>query len=123
MATSAKRIEFALLPTNVQDKFLECRINYDAGGMNYATYAQKVRGYYVSVTPVTVEVTPTHTSRAFTMFSGVSAFLEPAARFNAKQMMRLLDGIMHREEFLACRDSVLALNPDLVLIVDQPARA
>lgn len=123
MATSAKRIEFGLLPTNVPNKFLECRINYDAGGLCYATYAQKTRGYYVSVTPVTIEVTPTHTTRQMTMFSGVGAFLEPASRFNAKKMMTLLDGIMHREEFLRCRDAVLAKHPDLVLIVDQPARA
>lgn len=59
---------------------LELHIYYSKGGINYATYKTEARGYYVSVTPVTME----GSLLSFTCFSGLKYLLEPCTRKSDK---------------------------------------
>ena len=66
---------------------IRVQVYYDLGGMNYATYKTEARGYYLSLTPVTL----TREDRGVTMerfaaFSGSKFLLEETKRTNAKRL-------------------------------------
>lgn len=66
--------------TDVRCNVLEVRIYYDLGGINYATYEPKKRGYYASVTPLVVSDCCT----SFQGFTGVSMLLNEVSRQSKK---------------------------------------
>lgn len=59
---------------------LEVKVYYSLGGMNYFTYKTEERGYYVSVTPVTIS----ENMISFTCFSGLKSLLVPCTRKSDK---------------------------------------
>ena len=61
---------------------LEVKVVYDKGGMNYFTYQQVKRGYFLSIQPLNVG---DHTV-SFTAFSGCRLFLEETKRLNNKKL-------------------------------------
>jgi hypothetical protein len=62
-------------------------VYYDQGGVCYATYKQKARGYYLSATPIEEEDRGNGiTVRKLGLFSGICTLLEPTARFNARKL-------------------------------------
>lgn len=64
---------------------LSVRVLFDYGGICYATYNRKAKGFYVSVTPVEIGGGMVR----FGMFTGRGAFIEPAAKYNGKRHARL----------------------------------
>lgn len=60
---------------------IEISVRYEAGGMNYFTYRESKRGYYVSVSPVKIEKHNGYETRSFVAFSGTKALLQEAKRF------------------------------------------
>ena len=65
---------------DVQCNFIEVRIDYDLGGVSWATYEPKARGYYLSVTPVVVS----DISVSFEAFTGVRTLLNEVKRQSKK---------------------------------------
>ncbi len=73
-------------PTNSK-QVIETAVYYDQGGVCYATYKQKPRGYYLSATPIEEEDRGNGiTVRKCGLFSGICTLLEPTARFNARRL-------------------------------------
>lgn len=66
-------------------EYLVVSVHYSKGGMNYASYNQEPRGYYLSVSPETRG----GGTVSFTLFSGTKSFLEPAKAFSAKRLASL----------------------------------
>lgn len=64
---------------------LEVETFYSKGGMNYFTYEDERRGYYVECSPV--EIGNNCITRG--LFDGAKIFIEPAKRFNKKRMAQL----------------------------------
>lgn len=60
---------------------IEASVYYSLGGMNYFTYKQEQRGYYISIVPVTRE----RGMISFTAFTGRKGCCLPAKRQSAKQ--------------------------------------
>lgn len=70
-------------------KFIEVRVYYNKGGINYASGNTEPRGYWLSVSPVTIEHRNGMEIRGFRFFSGIKSFIEPAARFSAKKLEQI----------------------------------
>lgn len=67
---------------------LEVTTSYSMGGINYATYKDEPRGFYVSATPVKWERNESTgiDTVCFGAFSGLKGLLEAVPRFNAKKL-------------------------------------
>lgn len=63
---------------------LKVEVYYKLGGINYCTYKQEPRGYYLSVSPVTLERGPGYTMETYRAFSGVKQILKTVTRKSAK---------------------------------------
>lgn len=63
---------------------LRVELYYDLGGMNYFTSKVERRGYYLSVTPVSVSRSSYYTSEQSTAFSGIKVLLREADRQSKK---------------------------------------
>lgn len=81
----SRSIKIADLPTTTPNKFIEIKVHYNQGGMNYFSGSSTPRGYRLSVTPVTLE----DSGRSFLLFSGVAHTIETTNRFNAKWLESL----------------------------------
>lgn len=80
------------LPGDKGQCLIEVTVRYDEGGINYATYQNKPRGYYVSVSPIERGVSAGGCEYTrFGLFSGVSRFQEPATRFSAKALAKVAE--------------------------------
>lgn len=64
------------------NKFIEIKLYYHIGGMNYFSGETLRRGYYVSVTPIE----KTNKMRCFQSFSGSATLIKPAKRFSQKEL-------------------------------------
>lgn len=60
---------------------LKCELYYELGGINYFTYTDEPRGYYVSVTPVK----RSNGFESYTMFTGYKQLVQPCSRKSKKQ--------------------------------------
>ena len=75
---------------DVSCNVLEVRVFYDLGGINYATYEPKPRGYYLSVTPLVVD----KFSVSFQGFTGLHMLLNKVNRQSKKgeaEALRLME--------------------------------
>lgn len=63
---------------------LKIELYYSLGGMNYFTYAQEKRGYYLSVSPVEHVERGGYTLESCTAFSGVKQLVKTVSRRSAK---------------------------------------
>lgn len=75
--TTIKRI-----PTTEENGFIEVSVSYSKGGVNFATYKNEKRGYWLHVQPLTIQGNWVQ----FTGFSGVKQFVKEANRFSQKQL-------------------------------------
>lgn len=82
-------------------------MSYSKGEMNYFSGTKPARGYYLRVTPVTVEKREGFTSTAFTMFSGVSTLIEEAKAFSAKRLEALAAVALSNPKLPALKETVL----------------
>ena len=64
---------------------------YDLGGYNYFTYKPKARGYYVSVTPVTLSKGNGYTTETYMAFSGYKHLLLEVKRKSKKAAAEALE--------------------------------
>lgn len=79
------------IAVNENDKkvtHIKCEVDYSLGGINYFTYKQEPRGYYVHVSPVERKVEDYGgrriVSEGFMMFSGVKQLVKEVSRKSAK---------------------------------------
>jgi hypothetical protein len=68
------------------DNYLKIHVYYHLGGMNYFTYKQEARGYYLSVTPVKLEQGNGYTTEVYSAFSGIKTLLLETKRKSDKAM-------------------------------------
>ena len=74
--------EYFKLKDNGKGKtHLKCELYYDLGGINYFTYQNEGRGYYVSVTPVERG----EYFESATAFTGYKQLVQPCSRKSKKQ--------------------------------------
>ena len=66
---------------------LEVSVYYTKGGMNYFAGSNILRGYYLSVRPIT----KTDRSVSFDLFSGLKRLLFETARYTDKQFARAVE--------------------------------
>lgn len=107
-----RRIHVADLETTTNHKVIEVVVRFNAGGMNYSTYKQEKKGYYVHVQPVEV----VGNMRTFVAFTGFKSLLEETARFSMKRLKELADGVLKNsatQELIGkvCEQSNLTLEP------------
>lgn len=73
-----------------ENEFILVTVSYDNGGINYYTYQNNPRGYWLHVTVRTEKSENGFTTIAFSLFqNGLKHLLEPSARFNAKRMAQI----------------------------------
>lgn len=58
---------------------------YNKGGLNYFTYKNETRGYYISVVPVKRRFNGRYYTESYTAFSGVKQLILEVKRQSAKQ--------------------------------------
>lgn len=63
------------------------------GGINYFTYKQEKKGYYISVTPQTVEEHNGYSTVRTTMFSGLKMLLKEVSRKSKKSFNECINEI------------------------------
>ena len=66
--------------TKNDSQVLEIEISYSLGGMNYFSYKNEGRGFYLSVKPLKRG----NGFVSFTAFSGIKSLVKEVARFSAK---------------------------------------
>lgn len=74
--------EIKLLKTTKENQYVVITLRYDIGGMNFFTYQNEPRGYYLSVCPEE----RADGWRKFGAFTGIKHLLKPAARFSQKEL-------------------------------------
>lgn len=74
---------YEAIPNSPQE--LKIEVRYNKGGMNYFTYKDEERGYYLSVTPVTRSKGEGYTTESYVGFSGIKKLVLPVARQSEKQ--------------------------------------
>ena len=92
---SKDRITVAEVPTGRPNEFMQAEVSYSKGGVCYATYKNKPRGYYLSIGPVEKK----DGFVSFTIFSATAILLEEAKRFNAKKLAELAAGVKDTKEY------------------------
>lgn len=65
---------------------LKASVSYSCGGMNYTTYKDEPRGYYLRFRPVVISRSAHALCERFDMFSGLRWCLRGATRFSAKTL-------------------------------------
>lgn len=74
---------------------LKAEIYYSLGGINYFTYKNEPRGYYMSISPVQRETRDYGTMESYTAFSGLKQCVLPVQR---KSQKKLEEAITYFEE-------------------------
>lgn len=89
---ASRRRTIAKLPlTKGEGHVIDIDISYCEGGIDYGTYRQKPRGYYLSVSPIEEGYSASGTKfTAFGLFSGLTQLIEPANRFSQKKLDTLV---------------------------------
>ncbi len=69
-----------------ENQVVRLSLNYNKGGMNYFTYANERRGFYLSASPLTINKRDGWTSEEYVGFSGSKLFVEELKRFSQKKL-------------------------------------
>lgn len=88
-----------------EKKVIRIEVSYRMGGMNYFTGQRSSRGYYVSVSPMTVG----NGFQSFMAFSGVCHCIEEAKRFGEKKLKSIAGNALtnHSETIQRLTDHVI----------------
>lgn len=70
---------------------LKVEVYYTLGGMNYFTYKQEPRGYYLSVTPVERAERYGVSTEGFMAFSGTKKLVKPVSRKSEKAFQQAIE--------------------------------
>lgn len=104
-----EHIKKEYIKTNQENQFLKCELYYSLGGMNYFTYKNDARGYYVSVSPVERETRDYGvTMESYTAFSGWKKCVVECARKGKKAEAKAL------EAYEAAKQEMLGRFEDLL---------
>ena len=101
-----------LIPTTTPQKFVEVKLDYRKGGMNYFTSSMMKRGYYLGVTPVTIEEHDGYRTKMMAAFTGYCACLLEVKRASTGSEIAAGDLAMAREAELVkavCEKNGLSL--------------
>lgn len=87
-----------LYETHAGQEF-KIEISYSLGGVNYATYKQERRGYYLHVTPVERKLSDcgSYRTESFMVFSGYKHLLIELGRDSKKSYQKAIQLEMWRE--------------------------
>jgi hypothetical protein len=126
MKQTVANLVLANCPAN---KTCHVTVSHRAGGMNYATYKQQARGFYVSAQVETVETGDGFTSTKYNPMSGCCMLIEETKRFSAKRLASLTaelqaDPMRYAavvERALASEGLELALQPNAQAQMPTPA--
>lgn len=86
---------------------VKIQLYYSKGGMNYFTYRTEARGFYLSVTPVSISKCGVCQTETTTAFSGVKECLLECSRFNQKSFDSF---VVPEDRVKVLLDHVLAKN-------------
>lgn len=81
---------------NIDCNYLKVQFYYDLGGINYFTYQQEPRGYYLSVTPVIKESRGSYVSESYTAFTGTKICVKSVTRKSKKAETEALESVKIR---------------------------
>lgn len=106
---SNNRIKVEYIPTNKPNNYIKCELYYSLGGMNYFTYKNEPRGYYVSVSPVERDIRPNGvTLESFRAFSGYKRCVVSVERKSKKAQEKALEVYeAHKADMLTAFADVL----------------
>lgn len=79
---------------------LKIEVYYHKGGMNYFTYKQEARGYWLSVCPVELAKGNGHTMETYTAFSGSKLLMKEVKRKSDKAYTEALQLAAEKEQML-----------------------
>ena len=80
MANASGRVKVEYLKAKGENQYIKVELYYALGGINYFTYKNEPRGYYLSVSPVERRPCYGGMMESYTAFSGVKTLVEPCAR-------------------------------------------
>jgi hypothetical protein len=93
-----RRIQgFVPVTGNPDVTHLKVAVYYSKDGLNYATYKEEPKGYWLSVTPVKREVQGDYIIETMTGFSGYRCFICSGDRFNRKTLTTLWANVVEDE--------------------------
>lgn len=81
-----KTVRYYKVNNNPNATHLKAEIYYSLGGMNYFTYKNERRGYYMSISPVVRERIDYGTMESYTAFSGLKQCVLEVQRKSQKKM-------------------------------------
>ena len=73
-----------LAENNKNVNYIKLEVKYNLGGVNWATYQDEDRGYYIHVTPVKLENRGSYNMESFGAFTGIKAIVKPVKRKSSK---------------------------------------
>lgn len=85
-----------------EDKHVTVSFYVGEGGINYFTYKTESKGYYISVTPQTVENHGGYTTVKTTAFSGLKMLLKEISRKSKKQFELCINEIDYVKFYCLC---------------------
>lgn len=93
MARSGRRsITVHRFPTTEANKFIEIKIAYCEGGLNYFSGGSDSRAYYMHVTPVEIKDRSGGVEiKSYMMFHGYKSKLEDAKRFSQTKFLTFVE--------------------------------
>ena len=86
-----------MIATTTPQKFVEVKLDYRKGGMNYFTSQVMARGYYLGVTPVTIAQCDGYQTKMMQAFSGYCSCLLEVKRASTGSEIAAGDLAMARE--------------------------
>lgn len=105
-----EKIKEEYIKTNRENQYLKCKLYYSLGGMNYFTYKNEPRGYYVSVSPVERTTDYGFAMESYVAFSGYKKCVVTCARKGKKAEAQALDAYENAKKEMMARFSELLEN-------------
>lgn len=107
MSSRRRLIKSYPVAGNGEANVLEVELYFNAGGMNYFTYREERRGYYLSVSPYKASHEGHLQSKMYSGFSGLKTLVQEVSRFGQKKF----DALVVEDELLnGLVETVLAKN-------------
>ena len=101
MANTDSVVRLFKVKGNPNVTHLKAEIYYSLGGMNYFTYKNEARGYYMSISPVKREDRGSCVMESYTAFTGLKQLVVPVSRKSQKKMNEAIEYFeSHIKEFI-----------------------
>ena len=88
------------LETTNENEYIRVEVKYNIGGINYFTYKEEERGYYLHVSPIKIEQRNGYKMESFTGFSGIKTLIKSVKRKSAKSEKEAIELSKEYEERL-----------------------